>query len=225
MELNEIHTEHEHATTSLKVVLLVFAIVLVGALAYLVWAQNTAPDTTDNATVVTKKNTADETADWSTWTRSDQMPNTKFTVKLPTGWKAYGSDSGGRSVLTAVDSKYTDDMYRSGGSMDPYAHVYFDFVYNQTNIDSWVSSFGDGSNIKVVTISDEYATYREEKDGVVAYYFDLSKTYGTSTYLTSVYLRAYYKSADSDAKNAEFVVKTLDFTPTESVIKAAKQIP
>ncbi len=46
MELNDIHSEHEHATTSLKVVLLVFAIVLVGALAYLVWAQNTAPDTT-----------------------------------------------------------------------------------------------------------------------------------------------------------------------------------
>lgn len=57
MELNEIHTEHEHATTSMKVVLLVFAIVLVGALAYLVWTANTAPDTTDYSPVKVRENT------------------------------------------------------------------------------------------------------------------------------------------------------------------------
>ena len=57
MELNEIHTEHEHATTSLKVVLLVFAIVLIGALAYLVWASNTTPDVTDNSVAKTTATT------------------------------------------------------------------------------------------------------------------------------------------------------------------------
>lgn len=71
MELNEVHTEHEHATTSLKVLLLVFAIVLVGALAYLVWAQNTAPDTTDNSTAVSK------TATPSTSTTTDKLSGLK----------------------------------------------------------------------------------------------------------------------------------------------------
>ncbi len=49
MELNEVHTEHEQATTSLKVVLLVFVVVLVGALAYLVLVAKTTPDATDNS--------------------------------------------------------------------------------------------------------------------------------------------------------------------------------
>ena len=100
MEINETHTEHEHATTSLKVVLLVFAIVLVGALAYLVWAQNTAPDTTDNSAVVTKKSTAgtppttsttpsttktDSTDSWKTYTNSDYG----FTLTFWDLWRGY----------------------------------------------------------------------------------------------------------------------------------------
>lgn len=44
MELNEPFEGHEHATTSLKVVLLVFAVVLVGALAYLVQATYSQPE-------------------------------------------------------------------------------------------------------------------------------------------------------------------------------------
>lgn len=111
MELNEIHTEHEHATTSLKVLLLVFAIVLVGALAYLVWASNTAPDTTDNSAVVTKKTestasvdslkpdisdytilTASQKAELTaiarddTWTRRSGSDKEPFSILLPPSW-------------------------------------------------------------------------------------------------------------------------------------------
>ncbi|MCR4278094.1 MAG: hypothetical protein NUV80_05095 [Candidatus Berkelbacteria bacterium] len=79
MELNnDIHTEHEHATTSLKVLLLVFAVVLVSALAYLVWAQNTAPDTTDDSAAVTKKTTVDPTADWKTYTNTELNISVKY---------------------------------------------------------------------------------------------------------------------------------------------------
>lgn len=94
------HSEHEHATTSLKVVLLVFAIVLVGALAYLVWAQNTAPDTTDNSTAVTNTtkptttdnssgsgSTTDETADWKTYTNSIIGFSFKYPPKTYTSSK------------------------------------------------------------------------------------------------------------------------------------------
>jgi|SRR3989344_1372917 len=111
MELNEIHTEHEHATTSLKVVLLVFAIVLVGALAYLVWAQNTAPDTTDNSAAVAKKTTTttpsatttpsttktDSTDGWKTYTNLEYG----FTLTFGDLWKGY------KVKNTTVDSAST----------------------------------------------------------------------------------------------------------------------
>lgn len=48
-----------HAPTGLKLWLAVFAVVLVVALSYLVWASNTAPDTTDNSSSVVKKTAAE----------------------------------------------------------------------------------------------------------------------------------------------------------------------
>jgi hypothetical protein len=62
MELNETLPEgHEHATTSMKVVLLVFVLALLAVLGYFVWYQNTTPDTADyTAPNVSKK--AAETA-------------------------------------------------------------------------------------------------------------------------------------------------------------------
>ncbi|MEK9167684.1 MAG: hypothetical protein AAB613_03005 [Patescibacteria group bacterium] len=100
MDLNEMHSEHEHATTSLKVVLLVFAIVLVGALAYLVWAANTAPDTTDNSPAVTNTtkptttnnssgsgSTANDMADWKTYTNSTIGFSFKYPPKTYTSSK------------------------------------------------------------------------------------------------------------------------------------------
>lgn len=57
MELNEPFEGHEHATTSLKVVLLVFAIVLVGALAYLIQATYSQPDTTEETAPSVKDKT------------------------------------------------------------------------------------------------------------------------------------------------------------------------
>lgn len=63
MELNEPFEGHEHATVSMKVVLLMFAIVVIGALSYFVWAQNTAVDSTDYSTpkVTTKTTQKTET--------------------------------------------------------------------------------------------------------------------------------------------------------------------
>lgn len=58
MEINHVHNEHEHASVSLKVILLVFAIVLVGALSYLVYLQRSAPDITDYSAPSVKKTTS-----------------------------------------------------------------------------------------------------------------------------------------------------------------------
>jgi len=60
MQPNEAQN-HDHATTSMKVLLLVFAILLVGALGYMVYQQNTAPDETDYSTNVVKKSTTETT--------------------------------------------------------------------------------------------------------------------------------------------------------------------
>lgn len=60
MQLNEVHNQHEHASVSLKVLLLIFVIVLVGALSYFVWDFNNnyveeveAPATNGNVTRTT----------------------------------------------------------------------------------------------------------------------------------------------------------------------------
>lgn len=102
MEINETHNEHEHASTSLKVVLLVFAIVLVGALAYLVWAANTAPDVTDySATKTTTK--TDQSAGWKTYTERQY----NFSFKYPDNSFAY------KSVATGAE--YYIQVYKIGG--------------------------------------------------------------------------------------------------------------
>jgi len=87
------HTNHEHASTSLKTILLVFAIVLVGALGYLVWDFNRTEDTTDYSTPVAKKKTetttktttTDETADWKSYTNQAYS----FSFKYPKNWENF----------------------------------------------------------------------------------------------------------------------------------------
>lgn len=92
--MNEIHDNHEHASTSLKVILLVFAIVLVGTLGYLVWDFNRTADTTDYSTPVAKKKTettntttatsTDGTEDWKTYANTQY----EFSYKYPSDWTA-----------------------------------------------------------------------------------------------------------------------------------------
>lgn len=63
MQLNEIHNpETEHASVSLKVILLIFAIVLVGVLGYLIWDFQNTPDTNDYSAqkITTTESVAEE---------------------------------------------------------------------------------------------------------------------------------------------------------------------
>ena len=89
MEINQIHNEHEHASVSTKVLLLAFAVVLVGVLGYLVYDQRTAPDTTDYSAPSVKKNTeqAAETPTDKTTTTTDETAN----------WKTYSNTTLGIS--------------------------------------------------------------------------------------------------------------------------------
>ena len=100
MELNELHSDHEHASTSLKVVLLVFAVVLVLALGYLVWNQNVTTDTTDSSsTVIKKTTTTDPTADWETYTDTANG----FSLKYPSDWFTSTKDGEGAVIIANFD--------------------------------------------------------------------------------------------------------------------------
>jgi len=103
------HTNHEHASTSLKVILLVFAIVLVGTLGYLVWDFNRTPDTTDNSTPVAKKKTENTTT--NSTNQSNKTSNTVkedlFSVILPVGWtKVSKNTATGRECDTGNNTEY-----------------------------------------------------------------------------------------------------------------------
>ncbi len=97
MELNEIHNPSEHASVSLKVVLLVFSLVLIGILGYLVWDANNTPETADYnpQPVVEKKsantesnNQAKETSNAETW-RTYINSKYGFSLKFGDLWKGY----------------------------------------------------------------------------------------------------------------------------------------
>lgn len=86
-----------HAPMSLKIVLLLFALVVVGALSYLVLSdRGTSDDAEEAAAVVVKKKTTatstatkttDETADWKTYSNTVYG----FSLKYPNDWKLSSS--------------------------------------------------------------------------------------------------------------------------------------
>lgn len=102
MELNEIHNPNEHASVSLKVILLVFAVALIGVLGYLVWDAQNTPETADyNPQPVVEKKSAnteletqnkgntnvdnDNSETWRTYTNSTYG----FSLKFGDLWKGY----------------------------------------------------------------------------------------------------------------------------------------
>jgi len=183
MELNEIHTDHEEATTSLKVVLLVFAVVLVGALSYLVWAQNTAPDTADNTSApVTKKTetttTKDETADWKTFT------GTYFSFKYPLDWQLVTTGLVDKSLIVRLVSPEAQKKVSAGEKcleicLQQIDFRFYDKVadetenkennYGATTLDELVTKSPTFTKIGTVTINDSTG-YDGIRQGLSAYY-------------------------------------------------------
>ncbi|MEX2012171.1 MAG: hypothetical protein WD970_00200 [Patescibacteria group bacterium] len=135
MQLNEIHDPHEHASVSLKVILLVFAVILVGVLGYLVWDYQNTPDTTDyslpkltttkteSAETATAVNCGDEaygfeltfSDDWDGYKIKEVAPDYAlvtcyFTMPTTTAdpiWVAAGSDHDAAYASVFAVSVYT----------------------------------------------------------------------------------------------------------------------
>src|SRR3989344_887189 len=115
MEINNTRTNHEHATTSLKVILLIFAIVLIGALAYMVWVQNMSPDIADGSTTTAKTATS-PIAGWKTYTNTDPS----YSFSYPDDVVFAKNDRGLVLALDLVVDSYTTDVssfksYNYGG--------------------------------------------------------------------------------------------------------------
>ncbi len=98
MELNEFDApDHENASVSLKVILLVFALVVVGALGYMVYVVNTSTDGTDYSTVFKKKTTTTATSSLNTYTSA----KFGFTFKYPSS-QVVTSKSTDSSIILAI---------------------------------------------------------------------------------------------------------------------------
>jgi len=187
MQLNEVHNDHEHASVSLKVILLVFAVILVGALGYFVWDFQNTPDTTDYSTPkITKTETTseettedvDETADWKTDTNTDWG----FSVKYPAEW-TYAEDSeGGTTLISFTPPGSRDFTYlfsvREGWMVDDAVNFEKDTYKNgYTYLGLSSEKVGDNIFTKVsfepsVNGSGSIKTSYIIKKGVGTYIFD-----------------------------------------------------
>jgi hypothetical protein len=92
MQLNEIHNEHENASVSLKVLLLIFGILLVGALGYLVYQQyysdSTVTESESAPSVTTDESTTEEVTESDSW---KTYTDTTYDFSLTFGdiWEGY----------------------------------------------------------------------------------------------------------------------------------------
>lgn len=100
MELNEPFEGHEHATTSLKVILLVFSIVVIGALAYLMGATYGQPEVAEEVAPSVK----DKTEGQTTTTEED---GTEMVNDETVGWTTYSS------TTPQISFKYPKEIYKS----------------------------------------------------------------------------------------------------------------
>lgn len=176
MELNEIHTEHEHASVSLKVVLLVFAVVLIGALAYFVWNANQATD--DTAASTTPTTTPKKTSQYN-WSTSNQGP-----------YKDKVSYATSKDLLTWVDQKTIITTHASvpGAILkDGVIYLYFvdvatdgvaektGFMTSRDNGLTW----SEKTNAKFTGIGDKVpvdpAPFLMDDGKIRLYYFDINE--------------------------------------------------
>ncbi|MCR4278092.1 MAG: exo-alpha-sialidase [Candidatus Berkelbacteria bacterium] len=175
MELNEIHTEHEHASTSLKVVLSIFAIVLIGALAYFVWNAGQTPDNSTEATTVTKpKNTAQY--NWSTSAQGPYKDKISFATS--------------KDLLIWTDQKTILASHVSvPGAIIKDGTIYLYFV--DVNADGVAEKLGlmtskdngltwtEKTNVKFTGIGDKVpvdpAPFLMEDGTIRIYYFDINE--------------------------------------------------
>ncbi len=116
MQLNGPHTNHEHASVSLKVLLLIFGLILIAVLGYFVWLQNAEPDTTDNTAPKVKQEAITETTTDKTYTATDEADSSKqlYSFEYPTTYTV---------SHTANDKDATNDVTVTGSDGKELMHI------------------------------------------------------------------------------------------------------
>lgn len=99
MELNEVHTSHEHATTSMKVLLLIFSVLLLTTLGYFVWDYKNTPDATDYSAQTVMPTDSSEVA---TTTETEKDPCDFSTVTTTVKAGVTFDTMGGENFSTLV---------------------------------------------------------------------------------------------------------------------------
>lgn len=123
----------------MKVILFIFALVLVGSLGYFVWQQNTAPDTADNSAVVKKNSPVTDSAiaSWKTYTNTTY----KFSIMYPTTW----------TYREFPDTKTGAGFRLATNAEDP-SNEFINIDYLQRALDDQTLSFEN--YVKVAAIHD-----------------------------------------------------------------------
>lgn len=113
-----------HVSKSLKVLMLVFAVLLVAGLGYLVWFQNATTETTEETTVTPKKTTgttsttttttADETVDWKTFSSTALG----ISFKYPSTWTTPVLTHNTTAVNSLVQDSYATWTTAGPSKMD-----------------------------------------------------------------------------------------------------------
>lgn len=152
MELNQVHSEHEHASTSMKVVLLVFALALIGILAYLVWQQQSV--TYDNGTVIwhLKKTTSTTTTTTASATCPNYTNSTyKFSLTFTSSWtgckfKAATIDGATATYYVEMPTTSTDTIWTTAATDHDagYASLFVLGVYTQAQ---WTAAIAQPAEI------------------------------------------------------------------------------
>src|SRR3989344_6969 len=211
MLLNDELPNHDHASTSLKTLLLVFALVLVGVLGYLVYQQNTAPDETSDSIV--PKKTANTNPPETTKT-----PATTSITAADENLVACGDTAAYGFDLT-FGAKWTGHKVKQilQADMDPqpgYAVVtcYFEMPTTSTE-DTWVNAdsthdakYASAFAVSVYTpaqwtLSQQEANIPTELGHNASYYWGWSQAQALPDDLTAVY---------ADSKNVVATFKIAD---------------
>lgn len=187
MDFPQTPAPHEHASMSLKVLLLVFALALVSALTYLVVSQNrTTIDDTSTAATVKKTATAttsptatvDETAGWKTYTGA------YFNFKYPPDWQLVTTGLGDQNLMSRLISPETQKKLKVGEvcteiCLQQIDFYYYDKVANErenksnnygaTTLDELVTKSTTFTKIGPITINDVVG-YDGIRAGLATYY-------------------------------------------------------
>jgi hypothetical protein len=152
MQLNEIHNEHENASVSLKVLLLIFGIILIGALGYLVFQQYYAPAVSENETA---PNVTAEVAEDSTETVADPCD---FTGADTTDFQAASAYDifGGETFDTLVCGYFSQKTTEIEGEQKTLAYINIKEFADQGFKTSIQTGLSEGNTVNSSSGATEY---------------------------------------------------------------------